>query len=1572
MSGELERFDPGEQGGRIAYEHLHRYALCREYVAGKRVLDLACGTGYGTAILGSTGAEVTGVDISADAIKIARRRNTGDNVKFLIADCFDLPFESRRFDVVVANEMIEHVADHDGLLQEARRVLAPGGLLLVSTPNKPVYNRFKTPNIFHVSEMEMSEFQRLLDRHFRHVRLTGLRMALVSASYPLNPATTGNLDAARIHVGNAGSDGQPQMSTGELQLADPEYVLAACSDDPLEDLPLPSSLFFSPGNDLWLEHERIMAWASGLHEEDENLRAEVARSRSELVQERENLAALKAEQASQVQFLANLQRANSELGAAVQRERDIIRREGEGQRRLLSRLLGQASDSNVGDDEASIVAGLFALNTTLVEERLRREMAEQKTAHQDAAVAAALAAVEKAQAARETAERECNVALGDAHRTHQQLADLETAMDAAIDRQGKLQASLDAVERERDAALGDANRTHQQLADLETAMDAAIDRQGKLQASLDAVERERDVAIGDANRTHQQLADLETAMDAAIDRQGKLQASLDTVERERDAALDDANRTHQQLADRDAAIVTARHELAAHMDEITQLQSALTEVRRGAVSVSTNTQQAAMQVAAAQKARPDPEPARHIALTALHQRVASELADAPRRVVGRIGPPAPPPPRSLRQSLLGRPAPLHTQIFSQDWLERQQNRAGRLSLAAFLSDQACQRLDPHPLFAASAYLDGNPDMAAAGMAPLLHYVKHGWREGRNPHPLFPNDWYLAQNPDVAADGSLNPLDHYLQYGWREGRWPNPLFDPRAYLDRYPDVAASGSEPLTHFLMYGQNEGREPPFLGWDPEWTGLNETGGLMRRLMTTAPPQAPVAIAKAAWPPSPLDDFWPPQKMRDFILDGYGETVLDRCWYLLSLMQRWQERQAEFAGSDDCNLLLVRLRERAALRALPAGRQSDATIIIPVYNNILDTLICLASLLELDEAHDFDVIMADDGSSDATAALVGTIGGVVRHLRQPQNLGFLGNCNAAAVQAQGRHIILLNNDTLVFPGWLDGLLTPFTQFERVGLVGSKLINWDGTLQEAGGIFWRDGSAWNFGRNQDPRAPEFSYLKDVDYCSGASIAVPAALWRTLGGFDPAYTPAYCEDSDLAFRLRDAGYRTLYNPTSEVLHHEGRSHGRDVASGIKAYQVTNQKRLFERWRPELERDHYPNAHNVLRARDRSFNKRHVLVIDHYVPQWDRDAGSRTIYEFMRVLLESGHSVTFWPDNLWRDPDYTPKLQALGIEVIYGPRFVDGFADFMIERTDFYDMVLLSRPHIAVHYMDAVKRHSQARIVYYGHDVHFRRMMAQRMLEGRPAEDADVAAMRAQELAVCNSSDLVLYPSAEEAKMMGALINTGISARAISAYRYKTDELATARATAMERMPTSGPLRLLFVGGFAHPPNTDAITWFCRDVLPLIEAKGRSTQLQIVGSKAGPEVKALQRQGVDVLGFVSDAQLLCLYKNADIVIAPLRYGAGVKGKVIEAMARGVPVATTDIGAQGIDNADQFLFIGNSAQEFSSAVIAAGNADEAQKRALAGIAFISAHYSTQAMREILEAGFSPLSAEAAKGAK
>lgn len=1589
MSGDLERFDPAEQRGRIAYEHLHRYALCREFVAGKRVLDLACGTGYGTAILGSSGAMVTGVDISAQAIELARRRHACDNVEYLIANCFDLPFEAGTFDVIVANEMIEHVTDHDRLLQEARRVLKKGGLLLVSTPNKPVYNRFKTPNPFHVLEMDVPEFQRLLDRHFCHVHLTGIRMSLLSASYPLEAKFAGNLGAARILVGNVAGEGHFQIGAGELPLTDPEYVLAACSDSPVDIPELTSSIFFNPNDDLWPQHESIMAWASGLHEEDEALRAEVTRTREELARERSQLLGLRTEQERQAQSLADLRRTSTELGAAVQREREALMREGEGQRALLARLLSEASDHEIGQDQASIIAGLFALNTRLVEERLKRDVAEDMAAQRENAAAKAVAGLEEATTALAAAQADRDAALDETRRLRADLADRDAALVVAARHQTELQADIetlqaqhDATSDERDRALAEVKAVQHKLAEQDRDLERAAGAQTAAQAQIEVLQTQRDTALAQyqelldkSSSAKAELDDRDKALAAATSRQVELQARLyaleaecDSVAIERDRALCDLKNALMKGAEPGVVQASAlEHEpVPSQSAPPTCAASRLARPPAAVPEVAGDEQvppkkPVTVQAAQAQaQAALDGEHTATRALAVLPRRITSELTGVIGQMAQHIGPKLAVPKRVVLHAVRGRKTTPVTKIFLAPWLERQMAGAGKLSLHAYLTERRWHRVEPHPLFAAADYLAHYPDVAAADMSPLLHYVEHGWREGRNPHPLFANDWYLAQNPDVAADGSWNPLDHYLQHGWREGRWPNPLFNPRAYLDRYPDVAAAETEPLTHFLMYGKDEGRELPASRGKSEWSSPAAGSAVARAPKTTSPAvPKPDDAMPAPWPPRPLDDFWPTQAMRDFILDGYGEEVLNRSWYLLSLMQRWHGRETEFAGSDDCRQLVDRLCERARLHTSAPDQPGDATVIIPVYNNLLDTLICLASLLELDEAYSFDIIVADDGSSDATAPLIGKIGGRVRHLRQTRNLGFLGNCNAAAKQARGRYVVLLNNDTLVMPGWLDGLLSPFAQFERVGLVGSKLINWDGTLQEAGGIVWRDGSAWNLGRNQDARAPEYNYLKDVDYCSGASIAVPTALWQAMDGFDTVYAPAYCEDSDLAFRLREQGYRTLYSPASEVVHHEGRSHGRDLTSGGKAYQVANNERFFKRWQRVLEQDHYPNAQNVLRARDRSSAKRHILVVDHYVPQWDKDAGSRTIYAFMRVLIEAGHRVTFWPDNLWRDPDYTPKLQQLGIEVVHGPGFVGKFSRFLAERADLYDMVLLSRPHIAQHYIDAVRELTKARVVYYGHDIHFRRMMAQRALQGRPVNDAEVAEMKRLELSVCNRSDLVLYPSRDEAEAMGVLLEPGVAARAIAAYRFVADELAAARAKVHERTAGAGPLRLLFVGGFGHPPNSDAITWFCQDVLPLIDAAKLATHLKIVGSKVGPEVNALQRPGVEVLGFVSDEQLGKLYDEADLVIAPLRYGAGVKGKVIEAMARGVPVVTTDTGAQGIENAGQLLFIGNTAEAFAAAVLAAAQADAARERALASLDFISAHYSTQAMRDVLESG-------------
>ena len=570
-----------------------------------------------------------------------------------------------------------------------------------------------------------------------------------------------------------------------------------------------------------------------------------------------------------------------------------------------------------------------------------------------------------------------------------------------------------------------------------------------------------------------------------------------------------------------------------------------------------------------------------------------------------------------------------------------------------------------------------------------------------------------------------------------------------------------------------------------------------------------------------------------------------------------------------------------------PAVGDPEFSIVIPCHNQHLYTFHCLKSILDHLADERVEVIVVDDESSDETSAMLAGISGITV-LRNDENMGFIKTCNRGAEAANGEYLVLLNNDTEVTAGWLRAMRDTFTEFPDAGMVGAKLLYADNGLQEAGGIVWQDGSAWNFGRRDDPSKPEYSYCRRVDYCSGACLMLPLADFRALNGFDELYVPAYYEDTDLAFRIRDTGKQVYFQPNARVYHFEGITSGTDLTSGMKQYQVVNRDKFFERWQQTLA-SHRPNGKLPLLEKDRGADQR-ILVIDARVLMPDQDSGSLRMFNVLKILRNMGHKVTFVPSNLHYDPHYTPLLQAAGIECRNRPHetLVE---DYLEQHGSEFNTVILSRADYADRYINPVREHCPAaRIVFDTVDLHFLREQREAELSGKE-EDMNSATLRkVQELNIARKADITLVVSPVE----------------IELFREEAPDVDVRLLSNIHSIyPTAGSFAerqdILFIGGYEHPPNVDAMTWFLDEIMPRVVEANPAIRLHIVGGHLPEALAARASDNVLIDGFVAD--ITPLFNSIRLSIAPLRYGAGVKGKINSSLSYGVPMVATSMAAEGM---------------------------------------------------------------------
>jgi O-antigen biosynthesis protein len=600
----------------------------------------------------------------------------------------------------------------------------------------------------------------------------------------------------------------------------------------------------------------------------------------------------------------------------------------------------------------------------------------------------------------------------------------------------------------------------------------------------------------------------------------------------------------------------------------------------------------------------------------------------------------------------------------------------------------------------------------------------------------------------------------------------------------------------------------------------------------------------------------------------------------------------------------------RASLLHFPQCPKPKVSILIPVFNQTEVTLACLKSILKNTVGLTYELIVVDDNSSAQTARCLEQVGGL-RLLTNKSNLGFLHSCNEAAAVALGEYLLFLNNDTEVTQGWLAALLRVFERRMDAGLVGAKLVYPDGRLQEAGGIIWQDASGVNYGKGDHPDKPEYNYVREVDYCSGACLLVPKAVFDRIGGFDPVYAPAYYEDTDLAFKVRKAGRKVYYQPFSVVIHHEGQTSGTSTESGVKSYQLVNQTKFRTKWAKDLSRHLTDDAPHIRGARQRGPGLR-ALVVDARVLSPDQDSGSVRMMGLLLILQELGLQVTFIPENLLRVSPYTERIQELGVECLHAP-FLPGFDTFFTERGKEFDVIVLSRAHVAEEMLPLCRKYAPATpVIFDTVDLHFVRQQREAEIARDDTKRRTAGEMEILELRLGAESDAIVVVSPEEKRVLEKKLP-----------RQRIAIISNIHETRAAIPPFESRRDFLFIGGFEHTPNVDAMLWFCAEIMPKILRQLPEAKFHIIGSKMPESVRALASDHVVTHGYVENVEPF--FESCLLSVAPLRFGAGVKGKTNQSMSFGVPVVSTSIGAEGMHlTHEKNILLADGPQEFAEQLI------------------------------------------------
>lgn len=738
---------------------------------------------------------------------------------------------------------------------------------------------------------------------------------------------------------------------------------------------------------------------------------------------------------------------------------------------------------------------------------------------------------------------------------------------------------------------------------------------------------------------------------------------------------------------------------------------------------------------------------------------------------------------------------------------------------------------------------------------------------------FDPKWYLETYPQVGEAIKRNEyrcaLAHYLSNHTPVDFNPSPWFQEEFYAKTYPDITGAISpngqgmfrNAYHHFILHGALECRQPH--------------------------------------PDIDLKKYFLSDHVRDDIENGIFRDAFAH-WVFRKTVEQWIDDQPDDSSyrlseetkysRKNFRIHSTHLMPRIARKKLDFSYDGtpDISVIMLVRNQLSITLSALASLRD-NYSGKIQLLLGDNHSTDDTCHIEDAILGA-EIARFPYNFGYGKACNILIKRVKAPVVVFLNNDIQLCHGAINSLCQRLLSDNTIGAVGGKIIHPDGKLQEAGSIIWRDGTTTGYLRGEDPLIPESCFVRDVDYCSTAMMAIRTVLLKELNGFSSVYYPAYFEDTDLCVRIIKEGYRIVYEPDAVVYHMEYASSDPITSSGLI---VRNHKLFVNEHAAFLRHQHPRHSKNILMARQRRGKARRILFIEDRVPLRRLGSGYVRSSDIVHNMVDLGYEVTVFPVN-----NHYPKLFEIynefpeTVEVLYD-RDIDKIAEFFEERAGYYDIVWIGRTHNLNRLLpllgEANRYLPQDGLILDTEVVAAPRTQLRNEVLGlenneplQKALEIELACARhCQEIVVVNEID------ANYARQTGF-------GDAINILGHSVPIRMTPK-TWSERKD------FLFVGAIhdSLSPNYDSLTWFMKTVLPyLIEFIETPFKITIAGY-VHPQVDMsffAQFPQVELVGPVDD--LTDLYNDHRVYIAPTRFAGGIPYKVHEAASFGIPVVASQI--------------------------------------------------------------------------